>query len=83
MEQTVSKITYRRIILIIGGSLSKQTVNEDTCKQLPDPTFLKTGSLPLTALASFQGSGNTWVRQVLARATGKSMYNDNSQLGEM
>lgn len=30
--------------------------------------------LPLTALASFPGSGNTWVRHILQQATGK-MFN--------
>ncbi|KAF6025026.1 hypothetical protein EB796_016643 [Bugula neritina] len=45
-------------------------VNEKICKELPAPKFLLPKQLPLTALASFQGSGNTWVRQILAGATG-------------
>ena len=32
-------------------------------------------SLPLTALASFPGSGNTWVRHLLQQATGKTKPN--------
>ena len=37
------------------------------------------GTLPLVALASFPGSGNTWVRYLIERATGiytGSIYND-------
>ena len=31
-------------------------------------------SLPMTALASFPGSGNTWVRHLLQQATGKDSF---------
>ena len=37
------------------------------------------GTFPLVALASFPGSGNTWVRYLIERATGfytGSSYND-------
>lgn len=36
------------------------------------PHFAKQ-PLPLTALASFPGSGNTWVRHILQQATGKTV----------
>lgn len=58
-------------LLFLASVLSIE-VNEKTCSGLPDPIFLKPGLLPTTALASFQGSGNTWVRQILAGATGKT-----------
>ncbi|XP_071790324.1 sialate:O-sulfotransferase 2-like isoform X2 [Asterias amurensis] len=55
-----------------------QTAAEDTrCngKIIMKPV----GTLPLVALASFPGSGNTWVRYLIERATGiytGSIYND-------
>ncbi|XP_067942190.1 sialate:O-sulfotransferase 1-like [Watersipora subatra] len=40
------------------------------CKDLEPPKFLEPGVLPLTALHSFPGSGNTWVRVLLSSTTG-------------
>lgn len=53
-----------------------------TCK----PVRLSRQPLPLTALASFPGSGNTWIRHLLQQATGiatGSVYKDTvlQQLG--
>ena len=50
---------------ILGG--------ENVCSKLPAPVFLEPGKLPLTALHSFPGSGNTWVRVLLASLTGKQV----------
>jgi len=58
------------LLALISTPGQCQDVNKDTCSGLTDPVFLKTGRLPTTALASFQGSGNTWVRQILAGSTG-------------
>ena len=41
--------------------------NEKTCYQQRQ---FQSGSNPLVALVSFQGSGNTWVRHILEQATG-------------
>ncbi|XP_022101127.1 WSC domain-containing protein 2-like [Acanthaster planci] len=54
-----------------------QTAAEDT--RCSNATLTPPGSLPLVALASFPGSGNTWVRYLIERATGVytgSFYND-------
>lgn len=42
-----------------------------TCKDLKAPGFLRHGTLPLTALHSFPGSGNTWSRVLLSSLTGQ------------
>ena len=49
---------------------NKQQLQKKTkdCRPL---AYSKT-SLPLTALASFPGSGNTWVRHLLQQATGRT-----------
>lgn len=42
-------------------------------------TLKPTGSMPLIAVASFPGSGNTWVRYLIERASGiytGSYYDD-------
>ena len=49
----------------------KILAGENVCSKLPAPVFLEPGKLPLTALHSFPGSGNTWVRVLLASLTGK------------
>ena len=56
---------YRHFTFIILG--------ENVCSKLPAPVFLEPGKLPLTALHSFPGSGNTWVRVLLASLTGKQV----------
>lgn len=53
-------------------------LNERTCYQ--ERRFRSSGNNPLTALVSFQGSGNTWIRHILEQATGVytgSIYCDN------
>ena len=49
----------------------KILAGENVCSKLPAPVFLEPRKLPLTALHSFPGSGNTWVRVLLASLTGK------------
>ena len=47
--------------------------------------FAMVGSLPLTALVSYPGSGNTWVRYLIEGATGVftgSVFDDTSLVGE-
>ena len=68
-------------IVTVLGPLNRQFNAKDNIK--PDPpspkkTVVKCRTLeymsppgPLTALASFPGSGNTWVRHLLQQATGK------------
>lgn len=51
--------------LYAGGFISKLTCK--TVRLSPKP-------LPRTALASFPGSGNTWVRHLVQQATGKVLY---------
>lgn len=41
-----------------------------TCK----PVGLSKVGLPLTALASYPGSGNTWLRHLLQQSTGKNIF---------
>ncbi|XP_038059640.1 WSC domain-containing protein 2-like [Patiria miniata] len=54
-----------------------QTAAEDNrCNNI---TLKPVGTLPMVAVASFPGSGNTWVRYLIERATGiytGSFYND-------
>lgn len=65
-----------------GEASDAQTANEMTCKLLSDPVHLDPGRLPKTALASFQGSGNTWVRQILASSTGYKSGDIYSSYGD-
>lgn len=50
--------------LYAGGFLSKPS-----CKRIR----LSSKPLPITALASFPGSGNTWLRHLVQQATGKKL----------
>ncbi|XP_067948836.1 WSCD family member CG9164-like [Watersipora subatra] len=68
-EEMILYFTYLLLHSVQGRDVQK-VINADSCKSIPDPVFLKPGALPITALASFQGSGNTWVRQLLAQSTG-------------
>ena len=49
------------------GKVEKQNSRNRSCHSLG----YSSKSLPVTALASFPGSGNTWVRHLLQEATGK------------
>ena len=54
--------------------LKKYPNNHQLQKKIKDcrPLGYSKTSLPLTALASFPGSGNTWVRHLLQQATGRT-----------
>ncbi|XP_070580524.1 sialate:O-sulfotransferase 2-like [Ptychodera flava] len=57
-------------------SVYRTKVVDSSCNKR---SFLEAYSVPLIALASFPGSGNTWIRHLLERATGiftGSVYND-------
>lgn len=47
------------------------TVDPKTCAELPNPRPMAAHRLPLTALGSYPGSGNTWLRILLSSLTGK------------
>ena len=61
----------RRLIVRRNQERKRPGVSITWCKQLG----LKAapGPGPVTALASFPGSGNTWLRYLLQQATGKTM----------
>ena len=50
------------------GKMEKQSGRNKSCHSLG----YSSKALPVTALASFPGSGNTWVRHLLQEATGKN-----------
>lgn len=55
------------------------TANISSCDV--DIKFMPSGSMPLVALVSAPGSGNTWLRHLIEKVTGiftGSIYNDKS-----
>ncbi|XP_070581298.1 sialate:O-sulfotransferase 1-like isoform X2 [Ptychodera flava] len=75
---------FKPSVTVVSTSLSKQW--QPTKRRVPAPgkrcliSFAESRSRPFIALASFPGSGNTWVRHLLEVATGiytSSPYNDS------
>ena len=65
-----------------GGPEHHFWTNTTSCKDFKT-RFAKVNTLPIRALASFPGSGNTWVRYLIEGATGVytgSIFNDRSIL---
>lgn len=54
----------------VAAVLGRALEGSDVCSELPAPEYAPEGLYPVTALASFQGSGNTWMRLLLAQLTG-------------
>ena len=59
--------------------ITSQKSKRDKSKSCQAVGFSKT-ALPRTALASFPGSGNTWVRHLLQQATGKKHSMDRTEM---
>lgn len=62
----------KQAIELTGGGVSSRRANLNWCQPLH---FIpRAESRPIIALASFPGSGNTWLRYLLQQATGNTAY---------
>ena len=72
------QVVVRDLVLNISGPSHQPWPRRPGCSQWRT-RFAAQGSLPPTALVSFPGSGNTWIRFLIEAATGVftgSVFND-------
>jgi len=63
---------------LVGNIFAKLQLRRSEIRSCPEIRFSKY-PLPVTALASMPGSGNTWMRHLIQMSTGAGTFPPNSQ----